>query len=156
MGDGFFMQIPSQQSFSCSCIIAGFPWYFPEQSGKVIFCSVIFCPIFSGFCYFQLFVEPSNLHSFIYSLYSFPVIIIWAFQSDYMLFLFSFIVIKPFLCFKVFNPYSTQLLPAPTVWTSPLILQDYVFCSKISWFKLLLDVNVYACKYIFIFWQSLT
>ena len=118
-------------SFFYHCLMAYLSVIFPWAVGEGYF-SVIFHSVNIAWAV-QLFVI------FI------PVIVIWAIQSDICYFSFPFIVIKPCSCFKVFNPispYSTQLLPAPTVWTSPLTLQDYVFCSKISWFKLLLDVIV--------------
>ena len=71
MGDGFFMQVSSQQSFSIIALLLGFPWYFPEQSGKIMLFSIIFYPIFSGFYLLELFrwaiFELSNSYSFIYS-----------------------------------------------------------------------------------------
>ena len=57
-------------------------------------------------------------------------------------FLFLFTVTKPFSSFKVFNPIQPNCCPRLQSGLLPLTLQDYVFCSKISWYKLLLDVIV--------------
>ena len=82
MGNGFFMQNTSQQSFSYVCIIAHFSVISPWTVRKVILISVIFRLIFSelSFVYFAflshliyiyfvlLLFEQSNL---IYMLFSF-------------------------------------------------------------------------------------
>ena len=135
MGNGFFMQNTSQQSyFPYHCLTAYFSVIYPWTVREGYF-SVMFYLIFSELYFRVLLFE-------LFNPYSFRVVVIWAIQSSLIICYFYSLVIKPFLVLRFLTPYSTQLLPAPTVWTSPLILQDYVFCSKISWYKLLLDVIV--------------
>ena len=107
MGDGFFMQITSQQPFSYNCIIACFPWYFPEQSGKVILFSVIFHPIFSGFYLFQTFRWAISLSYPIYIRLFIRVTVIWAVQSNLYVISSLFLLQNLFLLLRfltLFNP----------------------------------------------------
>ena len=138
MGDGFFMQNTSQQPFSYNCIIAHFSVIFPwtVREGYFVFRHISF-NIQWTFIYFSCLLS--------YSIYIYFVLLLFK-QSSliYMLFsfLFLFTVTKPFSSFKVFNPIQPNCCPRLQTGLLPLTLQDYVFCSKISWYKLLLDVII--------------
>ena len=124
-GKRLFTQNPSQQYFSYNCIIAGFSVIFPWTVREGYF---VFRYILSNIWWILLALNFSlsypiyiRIYSFTYSSHLFWAVqlfvtfvscyCIWAVQSSYMLFLFPFIVIKPFFCFKVFNPIQPNCCP---------------------------------------------